>query len=111
LKTSIFFKFYGVHSLNKFKKSYKNKQQYLHFKNSTLSKETTQNEVLKIQKKNEKKLNFNVQEFGIKASTCTKQEGEGKYHTKERNKSNTNVKRIITIVRKEQQTKVGPIGT
>jgi hypothetical protein len=55
----------------------------------------------------EKKLISSAQEFGIEASTCTKQEGEGKYHTNEGNKNNTNMKRIATIVRKEQQQKLG----
>jgi hypothetical protein len=66
-------------------------------------KKNTQDKKMKEMKKSGKKLIFSVQEFGIKAFTCTKQEGD----TNEGNKSNINMKKIATIVQKEQQQKLG----
>jgi hypothetical protein len=36
-----------------------------------------------MKKKNGKKLTFGAQELGVRVPTCTWQEGEWKYHTKE----------------------------
>jgi hypothetical protein len=52
---------------------------------------------------NGKKLTFNAREFCVRALTFTWQEGEGKYHTNQGNKNNTNVKKIATLREEQHQ--------
>jgi hypothetical protein len=57
----------------------------------------------KNEKKMEKKLTFCTRKLGVGTPTYTWQEGEGKYHTNQRNNINTNAKRIATTITQEKQ--------
>jgi hypothetical protein len=51
-----------------------------------------------------KKLTFNVQEFGVRALTYTWQEREGKYHTNQGDKNNTNMRKTTTMREKQHSS-------